>query len=252
MSQSRSKPAVNCLAALTGLILCGALHAQQHNALTAQEQAQGWQLLFDGHSLHGWHSYHAQAPGKDWQVSDGAILLEKRPNDPAADFQDLVTDAEFGDFDLKLSWKMSPCADSGVMFHVHEAPQYANTYETGPEMQIADLACTKPDSRVLKERSGDLFDLISSDVEWVNEAGQWNDFEIIAKQGHVQFFQNGHKAIDTQLWTDGWKRLVDQSKFAAWPGFASFHSGHVSLQGTEDKGDVPIRLWFRDIKLRKL
>jgi hypothetical protein len=119
-------------------------------------------------------------------------------------------------------------------------------------MQIADLACTKPDSRVLKERSGDLFDLISSDVEWVNEAGQWNDFEIIAKQGHVQFFQNGHKVIDTRLWTDGWKQLVAHSKFAAWPGFAGFHTGHVSLQGTEDKGDVPIRLWFRDIKLRKL
>jgi hypothetical protein len=54
------------------------------------------------------------------------------------------------------------------------------------------------------------------------------------------------------LWTDGWKQLVAHSKFAAWPGFAGFHTGHVSLQGTEDKGDVPIRLWFRDIKLRKL
>ncbi|RDS79870.1 DUF1080 domain-containing protein [Dyella monticola] len=238
--------------AVAGLLLCGLVHAQQHNTLSAQEKSQGWQLLFDGSSLNGWHSYLQKGPGKDWSVRDGAILLEKRPNDPAADFQDLVTNAEYGNFDLKLSWKMSPCADSGVMFYVHESPKYANTYETGPEMQIADLACTKPDSRVLNERSGDLFDIISSDVEWVNEAGQWNQFEIIADHGHVQFFQNGHKVIDTHLWTDDWKRLVAHTKFTAWPDFATFHQGHISLQGTEDKGEVPIHLWFRDIKIKQL
>lgn len=240
------------VAVAMGLIVCGMAHAQQHNTLTAQEKAQGWQLLFDGKNLDGWHSYLEKAPGKDWKVSDGAILLEKQPSDPAADFQDLVTDAEFANFDLKLTWKMSPCADSGVMFYVHESPKYQNTYETGPEMQIADLACTKPDSRVLYERSGDLFDLISSDVEWVNEAGQWNQFEIIADNGHLQFFQNGHKVIDTYLWTDNWKRLVAHTKFTAWPDFATFREGHISLQGTEDKGQTPIRIWFRDIKIKKL
>lgn len=238
--------------AVFGFVACGMLHAQQHNTLSAGEKAQGWQLLFDGQHLTGWHSYRQNAPGKDWKVSDGAILLEKRPSDSEADFQDLVTDAEFENFDLKLSWKMSPCADSGVMFYVHESPKYQYTFETGPEMQIADLACTKPDSRVLYERSGDLFDLISSKVEWVNEAPQWNDFEIKADHGHVQFFQNGHKVIDTQLWNDDWKRLVASTKFKAWPDFAAFHEGHISLQGTEDKGAVPIRLWFRDIKIRRL
>lgn len=239
-------------ATAVGLMICTMLHAQQPNSLTPDEKAQGWQLLFDGKSLSGWHSYLQKAPGKDWTVRDGSILLEKRPHDPEADFQDLVTDAEFGNFDLKLSWKMSPCADSGVMFYVHESPKYSYTFQTGPEMQIADLACTKPDSRVLYERSGDLFDLISSDVEWVNEAGQWNQFEIIADHGHLQFFQNGHKVVDTHLWTDDWKRLVAHTKFKDWSDFAAFRVGHISLQGTEDKGEVPIRLWFRDIKIRKL
>lgn len=246
------KKRVTIAATVFGFMACGVLHAQQHNTLSAAEKAHGWQLLFDGQNLNGWHSFLQKAPGKDWKVNDGAILLEKRPNDPEVDFQDLVTDAEFGNFDLKLSWKMSPCADSGVMFYVHESPKYHYTFETGPEMQIADLACTKPDSRVLYERSGDLFDLISSNVEWVNEAPQWNDFEIIADHGHVQFFQNGHKVVDTQLWNDDWKRLVAGTKFKAWPDFATFYEGHISLQGTEDKGQVPIRLWFRDIKIKKL
>ena len=69
---------------------------------------------------------------------------------------------------LKLEWKMEPCANSGVMFYVHESPEFKDTYESGPEMQIADLACND-DGRILKCRAGDLYDLISADTEWVNK-----------------------------------------------------------------------------------
>jgi hypothetical protein len=241
-----------CAVLVAGCLFGGMVTAQEVNTLNAQERADGWQLLFNGSNLDGWHSYREQAPGRDWKVEDGAILLERGRTGESKDFEDLLTDAEFANFDLKLEWKMSPCADGGVMFHVQESPKYQETYETGPEMQIADLACTKPDSRVLYERSGDLFDLISSDVEWVNEAGSWNRFEIIADGGHLQFFQNGHKVIDTQMWNGDWKNLVAHTKFKAWPDFGSFRKGHISLQGTEDKGETPIRLWFRNIKIRPL
>ncbi|HEX7817459.1 DUF1080 domain-containing protein [Dyella sp.] len=222
------------------------------NALTAQERADGWQLLFNGKNLDGWHSYLQARPGKDWSVSDGAIMLERGHTGDEKDFADIVTAAEYENFDLKLEWKMTPCADGGVMFDVHESPEYHETYETGPEMQIADLVCTKPDSQVLYERSGDLFDLISSDVERVREAGNWNQFEIVADHGHVQFFQNGHKVVDTHFWDAGWNALVSHTKFARMPGFAKYHKGHISLQGTEDKGELPIRLWFRNIKIKPL
>lgn len=53
-------------------------------------------------------------------------------------------------------------------------------------MQIAGLVCTKPDSQVLCECSGDLFGLISSDVERVHEVGNWNQFDVIADHRHVQ------------------------------------------------------------------
>jgi hypothetical protein len=235
-----------------GCAVSGMALAQDVNTLSAQEKAAGWQLLFNGKNLDGWHSYLEKAPGKDWKVQDGAILMEKNKGGDEKDFIDLVTNAEFEDFDFKVEWKMSPCADSGVMFYVHESPEFKETYETGPEMQIADLACTVPDSRVLYQRSGDIFDLISSDVERVNEAGQWNQFEIISSKGHLQLFQNGHKVVETTLWNDDWKKLVAHTKFAKMPGFAKYQKGHISLQGNEDKGEEPIRLWFRNIKIRKL
>ncbi len=243
---------------ILGFVLAGCMAlpvtalAQAPNTLTAQEQKDGWKLLFDGRDLQGWHSYQETGTGKDWSVVDGRIQLNKSNLDPHQDYADLVTDGEYTNFDLKLEWMANPCIDSGVMFYVHESPEYHNTYNTGVEMQIADLACTVPDSRNLYERSGDIFDLISDNVEWVNPAGEWNQFEIIADHGHLQLFQNGHKVIDTQLWDTAWNKLVAGTKFARMPGFAKYHTGHISLQGTEPKGAPGEKIAFRNIMIKPL
>ncbi len=236
---------------LTGCLVSALANGEEENTLTPQEKADGWQLLFDGKDLNGWHSYLETSAGKDWSVQDGAIRLKKNNSDPAADYGDLVTNGEFANFDLKLQWKAQPCIDSGVMFYVHESPEYKQPYDTGLEMQIADLACTVPDSREILRRSGDLYGLISTKVNTVKDAGQWNQFEIVADHGHLQLIQNG-EAISTQLWDDAWRQLVAQSKFAKWRDFGSFHSGHISLQGSEKKGEDGIKIYFRNIKIKTL
>src|SRR5665213_3446454 len=212
--------------------------AQQNNTLTASEKQDGWQLLFNGKDLAGWHSYLAKEPGKAWQVHNGMIMLNKNSKSVYGDFADLVTDDEYENFDLQLEWKMEPCANSGVMFYVNESPQYKNTYESGPEMQIADLNCND-DGRILKCRAGDLYDLISADTEWVNQAPKWNKYEIIARDGHLTFFMNGHKTVDTQMWDQNWNEMIKNSKFIEWPGFGTFKTGHISFQGTENG-----KLWY--------
>lgn len=214
------------------------------NTLTASEQAAGWRLLFNGKNLNGWHSYLEKKPGKAWKVEKGCIVLDKNPHSSFADDADLTTDETFRNFDLKIEWKIAPCGNSGVMFYVNESPAYRETWNTGPEMQIVDLCCS-PDSRILKCRAGDLYDLIAADTEWVTPGGQWNRYEIICDRGHLQLFENGHKIIDTHLWTDAWKQLIAHSKFATMPDFGTFHQGHIALQGTENG-----KIWFRNIKIR--
>jgi hypothetical protein len=237
---------------LACLVALPAYAADTPNTLSDAERSDGFKLLFDGKTFNGWHSFQQKGTGKDWSIADGAIRLDRDLKAPDADFADLVSDAEYENFHLKLEWKMTPCADAGVMFNVSEAPKYKYTWQTGPEMQIADLVCTKPDSYTLYERAGDLFDLISSDIENVRENGNWNQIEIIVDHGHVQFFQNGHKTVDTTMWTPEWKAMVSKTKFAKMPDFAKFQRGHISLQGGEDKGKPPIQIWFRSIRIKDL
>lgn len=233
-----------CLFFCSAFFLCNSLQAQPMNTLTASEQASGWRLLFNGKNLNGWHSYLQKKPGKAWKVEKGCIVLDKNPHSSYADDADLTTDEIFRNFDLKIEWKIAPCGNSGVMFFVNESPAYRETWNTGPEMQIVDLCCS-PDSRILKCRAGDLYDLIAADTEWVTSGGQWNRYEIICDRGHLQLFENGHKIIDTHLWTDAWKQLIAHSKFATMPDFGTFHQGHIALQGTENG-----KIWFRNIKIR--
>ncbi len=221
-------------------------YAQTVNTLTPAEKKDGWQLLFNGKDLKGWHSFQATTPGKSWEVKDGVISLNKNSKSKYADFKDLVTDGEFDDFDFKVEWLVEPGGNSGLMFFVSEDPKFHNTYESGPEMQITDL-CVMSDSRINKCRAGDIYDLIAADTEWVTPGNKWNLYEIKAKDGHVQLFQNNHKIIDTYFWTDEWNKMIAASKFSEWPGFGTYKKGHISFQGTENG-----KLLFRNIKIKQL
>ena len=238
---------------ISGILCSNICLAQQPNTLTAKEKSEGWQLLFDGKDLKDWHSYQEKAPGKAWQVENGTIFLNKNAESVYKDFADLVTNEAYENFDLKLEWKMEPCSNSGVMIYVNEDPKYQNTYETGPEMQIADLACLYistgkeiNDDRINRHRAGALYDIAPADTEWVNAAPAWNEYEIISNNGHLKLFENGHKVVDITMWDQTWWKIIARTKFKQWPDFGTFRNGHISLQGTEDG-----KLWFRNIKIKR-
>src|SRR5688500_5403750 len=46
------------------------------NALSAAEKADGFELLFDGNSMGGWHVYNKKSDGSAWKVQDGTIHLD--------------------------------------------------------------------------------------------------------------------------------------------------------------------------------
>ncbi len=204
----------------------------------------GFKPLFDGKTTSGWHTYNKTTVGSAWEVVDGAIHMNPTKKGKTGG-GDLVTDKEYGDFHLKLEWKVAPNANSGIIFYVHEDPKYGQTYLTGPEMQVLDND-GHPDGKITKHRSGDLYDMIKSSSEPVKAVGEWNKAEIISAKAKLTFKLNGKKIVKTTVWDDNWKALIAGSKFAKWQGFGTYKTGKIALQ---DHGD---EVWYRNISIKEL
>lgn len=218
------------------------------NTLSDQEKADGWQLLFDGQTLNGWHKYGGGPAGSAWKVVDGTIYLDtsNKVDGKIVGGIDIATDEEYENFDLKLEWKISEKGNSGIIFNVNEdTSKYKHSYDTGPEMQVLDND-GHADGKIIKHRAGDLYDLMSCSKETVKPVGEWNEAEIKVLNGKLDFYLNGENVVSTTMWDDNWKKLVTNSKFKDWKGFGEFKKGKICLQEHE------CAVWYRDIKIKKL
>jgi len=204
----------------------------------------GFKPIFDGKTTTGWHTYGKTSAIAGWKVENGVLHFDP---EAAKNGQggDLVTDAEYENFHLKLDWKVAPNANSGIIFYVNDDPKkYKSTYETGLEMQVLDNE-GHPDGKITKHRAGDLYDLIKSKSEPVKPVGEWNTAEVVCENGKLTFILNGVIIVETVLWDDNFKALVAGSKFATWPGFGTFKKGHIAIQ---DHGDI---VWYRNIYIKE-
>jgi len=219
------------------------------NTLTTSEQNEGWKLLFDGKTTNGWHNFKKTTIGASWVINDGALMLDAKKN-PNGDWQavdggDIVTADEYENFELNLEWKISPCGNSGIIFNVVEDAAYDYVWQTGPEMQVLDNTC-HPDSRFTSHKAGDLYDLIESKYQTVKPSGQWNKVRIIKNKGHLEFWLNGIKVVETEMYTDKWIDMISKSKFKDMKDFGRAPKGKISLQ---DHGN---QVWYRNIKIKTL
>jgi hypothetical protein len=222
-----------------GLTLAASpLPAAEPNALTAAEKAAGWKLLFDGKSLNGWRGYKTEQVGAGWKVQDGALVLT------AGKAGDVMTTAEFGDFELALEWKISEGGNSGVIYRVGLGE--AASFRTGPEYQVLDNQ-KATDNKLGNHLAGSLYD-IGPEVprDLTKPVGQWNNSRLIVRGWKVEHWLNGKRVVSLDLASPEGKAAIAASKFKDWPKFASLARGHIALQ---DHGNV---VSYRSIKIRDL
>jgi hypothetical protein len=215
----------------------------------------GWITLFDGKTTSGWHSYGKDHVSSVWQIDNGVLHLDAAAKKNSnAEGGDMVTNDEYENFDFKIEWKISPKGNSGIIFYVKEDPgKYPNTYNTGPEMQVVDNGSPTllghPDAKLYSHRAGDLYDLLAS-KEAAKSTGEWNQAEIIANKGKLDFYLNGVHTLSTTMWNDNWRKMIAISKFKATESgmkdFGTFKKGKIALQ---DHGD---EVWYRNIRIKKL
>ena len=241
-----------CMAGAAALVLAGCADpaetpapAQQTEAgdvvmLTAEEQAAGWRLLFNGRDFTGWRVYRGGAPAEPWRVEDGAIMLAG-----GGGGGDIVTDEEFGPFELSLEWRISPGGNSGVIYLVKETEAADTVWRTGPEYQVLDDDA-HPDGRIPSHRSGALFDFAEPLADAVNPVGEWNETRIVFTGDRIEHWLNGRLTAESSYGDDAWRAAVSQTKFRDMPLFGTFSTGRIALQ---DHGDP---VWYRNIRIRPL
>lgn len=213
---------------------------QEHNKLTDQEKKDGWKLLFDGKTTNGWRNY--KKPGiSGWTVKDGLLINSGVGSDHGGD---IITEEQFGSFELYLEWKIDKESNSGIFYHVVEGDNKA-VYQTGPEYQLLDDKGwpTKLDDSQYSGANYAMHKPVGAKVKPLNE---FNETKIIVNGAHVEHWLNGVKVVNYELWTDEWKQKVQNCKWKDHKNYGLAQKGHIALQ---DHGGKTV---FRNIKIRKL
>ena len=209
----------------------------EENQLTRSESLAGWQLLFDGKSTDNFRNYKKDGVSNGWKVIDGALVRE------GSGSGDIITKKKYKFFELSLEYNISEGGNSGLMFHVtEENPQ---PWQSGPEIQIQDNVKGHD-----PQKAGWLYQLYKPttppDLDATRPAGQWNQLFVRISPTQSEVSVNGALYYKFKMGDDNWRKAVEKSKFAQFPGFGAAGEGHICLQ---DHGNL---VSFRNIKIREV
>jgi len=240
------------LVAVAALVAATAVAADgpAPNTLTAAEKQQGWKLLWDGKTTSGWRS----AKGKDfpkegWQIEDGVLSVVETGGAESRAGGDIVTEASYASFELKVDFRLTPGANSGVKYYVDTELNKGEGSAIGLEFQLLDDA-VHPDAKMGRDGNrtlASLYDLIPAAAgKKTKPIGEWNEARIVSDGRHVEHWLNGAKVLEFERGSEEFRRLVALSKYKIWPAFGERPSGPILLQ---DHGN---RVSFRNVKVREL
>lgn len=188
-------------------------------ASLAAEPPKGFQSLFNGKDLTGWHGWAIHAKGgspadlaklteteraakirawtddahKHWRVEQGELI-----NDGHGAY--LATDKLYGDIELLIEYKTVPKADSGIYLRAT------------PQVQIWDSTEEAKFKHGADKGSGGLWnnppDSLGKDplVKADRPFGEWNSFRIIQVGERTSVWLNGQQVVDFARMHNYWNK----------------------------------------------
>jgi hypothetical protein len=220
------------------------------NNLDPEEKAQGWRLLWDGKTAKGWRGAAATGfPSKGWSMGNGELAVQ-----PKGGGGDIMTDEEFGAFELQMEFKVTAGANSGIFYLLTSPHDPASGAPLGLEYQLLDDE-RHPDAKAGIDGNrtiASLYDIYPRDKLRTNvgvaaKVDVWQHARIVSRaDGTVEHWLNGVKVLEFKRGSDDYRAHLATSKFKATPGFGEATKGRILLQ---DHGDA---VSFRSIKIRAL
>lgn len=212
------------------------------NTIDKNEAKLGWKLLFDGSTTAGWHGYNMKSFPDCWTIEDNCLTMTTVGG---AESLDIITDKVYRDFAFSLEYKLTPAANSGIIYQVKEDTLYKFPYETGPEFQVIDHKGW-PDTLQSWQINGANYAMYPPMAEPFKPVGEWNHLFLMVKGNEVTQILNGVVVVRYIKYSDEWNKLRNSGKWTAFPDWGKYDEGHISLQNHGTK------VWYRSIKIREL
>jgi len=220
------------------------------NTISKHEAEEGWKLLWDGKTNSGWRSAKSDSfPSKGWEIENGVLKVLSAKGAESANGGDIITTKKYTNFELRVDFRITEGANSGVKYFVNPDLNKGPGSAIGCEFQILDDK-VHPDAKlgVKGNRTlASLYDLIpANDNKPFKGVGEWNRALIKVNGNHVEHWLNGVKVVEYMRNDQMWRALVAYSKYKDWPAFGEAESGNILLQ---DHGD---EVHFKNIKIKEL
>ncbi len=190
-----------------------------------KEKPAGFEALFNGKNLTGWKVLGGKMDV--WGADNGLLFVEGSGGGW------LMTEKEYGDFEVRLEFKVPKKGNSGVALR---APLKGDPAYEGMEIQILDDA--NYEGLRPAQHTGSIYDVVPPSKDVTRPFGEWNQYRIVAKGRQVTVELNGTRVVDANL--DDHKDRADKH-----PGLLR-DKGHLGLQSHDG------RVEFRNLYVKEL
>jgi hypothetical protein len=219
----------------TVLLFCLSALLSRPPGLRAEDKdpLEGFQTLFNGKDLSGWKVNEGGKLDR-WGAGDGLLVTKSGGGGW------LMTEQEYGDFELRLEFRLPRAGNSGVA--LRSALKGAPHLDAGMEIQILDdpwyLDAKNYKGLKPTQRTGSIYGLVPPAKDALKPVGQWNAFRIVARGRRLTIELNGTRVVDANL--DDYK---DKAKEHS--GILR-QKGHIGLQSHDG------RVEFRNLFVKPL
>jgi hypothetical protein len=198
--------------------------------LSAEEENEGFRILFDGSSLDQWTGNK-----KDYAVESGLIVLHPSKGSGG----NLYTREQFDNFVFRFEFMLTPGANNGLGIRT---PLEGDAAYVGMELQILDNDAPVYEKLQVYQYHGSVYGVIPAKRGFLKPTGEWNYQEVIADGDHIKVILNGTTILDGNIREASKNGTVDQRDH---PGLLN-KTGHIGFLGHGSK------VMFRNIRIREL
>ena len=196
----------------------------------AQKAEKGFIPLFNGKNLDGWVGNK-----ESYQAKDGMIVIEPKGGGGG----NLYTEKEYGDFNLRFEFQLTPGANNGLGIH---APLEGDAAYVGKELQILDNEHEKYAKLETYQYHGSVYGVIAAKRGYLKPTGEWNQQEVIVEHPKIKIILNGTTILEGDYLEASKNGTLDKKDH---PGLQR-SSGHIGFLG---HGDV---VRFKNIRIKEL